>query len=243
MNRESTFAKQLEPKLKPLYQRLIEEVKELPGPKVTFAAQWGKYYPEGANEGILFVGRATNSWRTTEEDINVLFGDPKLGSTIFNCDDQMTWVYDCWNGKGYATKRSAFWRVIRSVAGYFYETDELNHVAWSNICKIQEDYGNNPRSRLFDKQINTCKEIFKTELDVLSPKIVVMFIGDYGKEEMLSYMNGGEMPQEVESVEWSTYKTKVYNIGKIIYLCSEHPMCKDETTHINCLKSLIQKYK
>lgn len=243
MNRELTLAKQLGPKLKPLYRRLIEEVKELPGPKDAFAVQWGKFYPQNANEGILFVGRATNQWHTTEEDVNVLFGDPKLGSTIFNCDDQMTWVYDCWNGKKYATRRSAFWRVIRTVANSFYGTDELNHVAWSNICKIQKDNGKNPEGRMFDNQIKTCQEIFRTELEVLSPKFVIMFIGNYGKREMLSYINGGVMPQETEIVGWSSYKAMVYKIGEILFICSEHPMRKEETAHINCIRNLIQKYK
>lgn len=244
MNRDLTFAEKLEPQLKRLYQQLIEDVKELPGPKDAFAVQWGKLYPQKANEGILFVGRATNQWHTTEENIEVLFGDPGKGDTIFNCVDQMEWVYNDWNSKkGYATSTSAFWRVIRKVANSFYESDELNHVAWSNICKIQTDKGKNPEGRMFDNQIKTCQEIFKTELEILSPQFVIMFIGNYGKREMLSYINGGVMPQEIEIAGWSSYKAIVYKIGKMIFICSEHPMCKDETEHINCLRNLIQKYK
>lgn len=243
VNEESTFAKQLEPKLKPLYSRLIEDVKDLTGPKDASAVQWGKFFPPEANEGILFVGRATNKWHTTEENIGVLFGNPTDSNTIFNCDDQMTWVYDCWNVGDYQTRRSAFWRVIRKVASHYYESDELNHVAWSNICKIQNHNGKNPEGRMFDCQIKTCQEIFKIELEVLSPHFVIMFIGNYGKREMLSYLNGGEMPQEVKTTTWSSYHAAVYKIGGIVYICTEHPMRKDEDTHVDCLRNLINKYK
>ena len=96
---------------------------------------------------------------------------------------------------------------------------------------------------MFDNQIKTCQEIFRTELEVLSPKFVIMFIGNYGKREMLSYINGGVMPQETEIVGWSSYKAMVYKIGEILFICSEHPMRKEETAHINCIRNLIQKYK
>ena len=242
MEESQHIAKELEPIIKPLYRELIGSVKHINGEKDTFAIQWGKYYPSLKNNGLLFVGRATNEWHTTEENIDVLFGDPRLGSTIFNCYDQMEWVYNDWDGEGYATKRSAFWRVIRSVSKSFYPEDELNHVAWSNVCKIQMDSGNNPSDKLFDCQIQICQKIFKAEIDVLSPKIVVMFIGGYGKREILSYMNNGSMPKIIETRNWDKYKAEVFKIDKTIYICTEHPMCKKESDHVSCLISLIRDY-
>lgn len=238
----SDFAIKLESALRPLYQELINSVNHIPGKKDTFAVQWGRYYPNINNDGLLFVGRATNEWHTTEEGIDVLFGDTRSGSTIFNCDDQMEWVYHCWNGEKYATKRSAFWRVIRSVSKSFYPEDELNHVAWSNVCKIQLDSGENPSNKMFDCQIHVCQKIFKTEIDVLSPKIVIMFIGNYGKREILSYMNNGSMPKAIETRIWNKYNAEVFIIDKTIYICTEHPMCKNECDHAKCLISLIKEY-
>lgn len=244
MNNNNSFADKLLPKLKPLYKRLISDVSQIKGPKDTFAVQWGKYFPNKSNEGILFVGRATNQWHTTEEDIDVLFGDTHLGSTIFNCDDQMIWVEHCANPQAdYNSNKSAFWRVIRAVAKHFYPEDELNHIAWSNVLKIQKDSGKNPTGRIFDSQINTCKEIFKTELDVLSPRYIIMFTGGYGESEMLSFLNCGEMPSAIESANWGKYNVDVYAIGDMYFFCTEHPQGKAEQSHIDCLIELINKYK
>jgi hypothetical protein len=245
------FAKELEKQLKPLYLNLIEDVKNIQGPKYTFAVQWGKSYPTNNNEGIIFVGRATNTWGEPEEnpDIEKIFGlDEKYA--IFNLPDQMTWVNRDWDTYSH---KSAFWRVIRRVSQYYHPVNEnnpcndLEHVAWSNICKIQKDSGKNPSGRIFDNQIVRCQEIFKVELDTLSPKFVVMFVGNFGKREILSYLNGGDMPTMIERVPWNSnnvngYNICVYKIDSTIFLCTEHPQGKDESSHVKCLISLINKY-
>ena len=244
MDNNISFAEKLLPKLKPLYKRLIADVSHINGEKHTFAVQWGKHFPINPNDGILFVGRATNHWKSTEENIDVLFGDIHMGSTIFNCDDQMIWVEHHANPQvDYNTNKSAFWRVIRAVAKHYFPEDELNYIAWSNVLKIQMESGKNPSGRIFDSQIETCKEIFKTELDVLSPRFIVMFTGGYGEREMLSFLNGGEMPTAVESVNWGNYAIDVYTIEDMFFFCTEHPQGKDEASHINCLIDLIDKYK
>ena len=241
MEKETTIASQLEPILKPLYQRLINDVKHLPYLKDAFAVQWGKNY-SSVNNKIMFVGRATNQWHTTEENVDVLFGNPTQMSTIFNCDDQMTWVYDCARGKEYSTNRSAFWRVIRAVSRNYFPDDELNHVAWSNVCKIQYDSGKNPSGELYQSQIETCQKIFKVEIDVLQPQFVIMLVGWFGKTDILSYMNGGEMPECIERKNWDSYHAEVYKIGRTTYICTEHPERKNENEHIRCIISLIDKY-
>ena len=243
MESQSIIAEKLRPLLKPLYNELFSSVKHINGEKDTFAVQWGSHYPLLNNNGIIFVGRATNQWRTVEDGIDALFGDPHDPSTFFNCHDQMTWVYDNEHGKGYSTNRSAFWRVIRAVARSFYPEDELNHVAWSNVCKIQKHSGKNPEGRIFDCQIDTCKKIFKAEMDILSPKYVTMFVGNYGKRDILSYMNGGKMPETICEKKWDRYKAEVYRINNIVYICTEHPMRKPEDEHIRCLISLINEFE
>lgn len=244
MDNNISFAEKLLPKLKPLYKRLIADVSYINGEKHTFAVQWGKHFPINPNDGILFVGRATNCWVKAEENVDVLFGEPHLDSTFFNCDDQMIWVEHCANPYGnYNSNNSSFWRVIRAVARHYYPEDELNHIAWSNLLKIQKVSGKNPSGRIFDSQIETCEEIFKTELEVLSPKLIIMLTGGYAEREMLSFLNGGEMPTAVESVNWGNYAIDVYTIEDMFFFCTEHPQGKDEASHINCLIDLIDKYK
>lgn len=242
MKEKQSIASLLEPILRPLYQRLVTDVEHLSGSKVAFAIQWGKHYQSG-NPKIVFVGRATNEWHSTKEDVDILFGDPYKKETIFNCYDQMTWVDRDAQSTMYATNHSAFWRVVRAVSRNYFPDDELNHVAWSNVCKIQYESGKNPNGRIYDYQIETCQKIFKAEMDVLQPQFVIMFIGGFGKNEILSYMNGGEMPECIEAENWNRYHAEVYKIGQIHYICTEHPMCKNESEHIECIISLIDKNK
>lgn len=247
MNNNNSFAVKLEQRLKPLYERLISDVSHLNREKYTFAVQWGKHFPHKQKDGFIFVGRATNGWGEESKDIDIdtLFGETNDSATIFNCDDQMTWVEVDKNGyqKGPASKASAFWRVIRAVACHFYPVDYINYIAWSNVCKIQYDDKKNPTGRLYDSQIDTCKEIFKTELDVLSPKFIIMFTGGYGESDMLSFLNGGEMPSAIDSANWGEYNVDVYAIGDMYFFCTEHPQGKAEQSHIDCLIELINKYK
>jgi hypothetical protein len=56
-----------------------------------FCVQWGKNFPKEERTGILFIGKAGNSWITDETDINFLFGDSEEG--IFAREDQMEWVH------------------------------------------------------------------------------------------------------------------------------------------------------
>jgi len=242
MEKEKSIASQLEPNLKPLYQDLIKNVAHLDGEKCTFAVQWGNQYSLEVPR-IVFVGRATNEWHGTEEDVNILFGDPKKKETIFNCYDQMTWVDRDAQSPVYATNGSAFWRVIRAVSRNYFPNDELNHVAWSNVCKIQYVNGKNPSGPLYNAQIETCQKIFKAEMDVLKPDFVIMFIGEFGKTDILSYMNGGQMPECVEIKKWDCYQAEVYKIGGTTYICTEHPMCKNESEHVKCIISLIENNK
>lgn len=204
--------------------------------------QWGKQYSLEVPR-IVFVGRATNEWHGTEKDVKKLFGDPENKETIFNCYDQMTWVARDAQSSVYATNSSAFWRVIRAVSRNFFPDDELNYVAWSNVCKIQYVDGKNPSGPLYDAQIETCKKIFKAEMDVLKPDFVIMFIGEFGKTDILSYMNGGKMPECIEIKKWDCYLAEVYKIGYTTYICTEHPMRKNESEHIECIISLIDKNK
>ena len=229
----------------PLYEELLEKTNVFSGIQYPFAVQWGKHYEPDSGKGILFVGRATNEWCSKSNNVDVLFGNPPSKDAIFNLKDQMTWVYDSvrqhWDN--YNTNRSAFWRIICGVASAFYpHGDELSYVAWSNVCKIQRAGGKNPTGKMFALQIKTCEKILDKELEVLRPRIVVLFIGEYGKREILTYLNGGTMPVRVEKKAWVRYFARAYSIRDVVYICTEHPQGKPEKEHIDCLVSLINQY-
>lgn len=64
----------LEQKLKPLYADLLKNIKSNQ-PLYAFCMQWGASFPEAENEGIFFVGKATNGWLKPLTHENDIFGD------------------------------------------------------------------------------------------------------------------------------------------------------------------------
>lgn len=230
--------------LKPLYQSLVKSVSSFTYDKAYFCVQWGKKFPKEKNKGLMFVGRAVNGWISKNEDVDIQFGD--TDEAIFNIEEQMIWVYEqAGEGKGYNSNRSAFWRVIQGISDSFYPSESLNYVAWSNVCKVSPWEGGNPDNPLYYAQLSSCQEIFKKEVEILSPKVVIFFTGEGWAIDFLKYLNGEQNPKSVEKVVWDKkykYQCVVYNINGTIYILSEHPQGKKEKNHIQCIKELIEKY-
>lgn len=108
--KESIIAQELRKKIVPIYEELLEN--KFDEKVCVFAAQWGENFPSNKNEGLLFVGKAVNGWKGNDSVDNLF--DEKNSEGIFDRDDQMEWVHDCWGNKeGYNTKKSPFWRVIK----------------------------------------------------------------------------------------------------------------------------------
>ncbi len=90
-------------------------------PLTIFAALRGS---EDSDE-LMVIGRAVNGWtsrwnandaRDPEERRRIL--SCAFAATKWNDERPMLWVSDHWGGaKGYNTKRSAFWRVVRGTVG------------------------------------------------------------------------------------------------------------------------------
>lgn len=236
----------LKEELKPLYHKLIDHTRDYCEGKVIipFVVQWGKYFPEQENEGILFVGKATNGWYNDDLDVENMFKE-NYKDAIFNRPDQMTWVSDN-NAERYNTNNSSFWRVIRRVAREFtFSENELEHIAWTNVCKLAPD-GGNPSNALYDKQLDDACLIFQTEVRILSPKYIIMFTGiNWGWDFLCTLNNNGDPTpsQTMPTVEWAGYKATPYIIDGRIVILTEHPQGKDEDAHVECLINLIKNIK
>lgn len=232
--------------LKPLYAQMIDDVKDYAYKGLMpFCIQWGEFYPIEKNSGIMFYGRATNGWITFESDVEKLF-DKNSKDCIFALDDQMQWVEDCAGGKEeyYNSNRSAFWRIIRSVASNFYPGgDELLNICWSNVCKIAPD-ASNPSDGLFYAQFPAARTIMQREIEIFSPKHVVLLTGVRWCRDFLYFLNGNMHTKSVASYRWGNkgeYAVKVYKIGDVFYYVSEHPQGKEEGTHIDVLIEAISQ--
>lgn len=234
------LSKKILKEILPIYEKLISKnhFKNV----CTFCVQWGENFPKKENTGILFVGKANNGWITQETDTKLLFSET-YENRIFARDDQMKWVNNQYGSKkGYNTKRSAFYRVMKRTSEQIYPQDWYSHIAWSNLFKIAPWKGGNPGIRLRDAQQEHCIEIFQKEIDVLSPKFVIMLTSGW-ERVFINSMSGNDVHEEKEVVNWSDFQTFLYEIDNVYYIVSPHPQGKDETEHVNAISGLIRKYK
>ena len=218
--------------LKPLYEELLENNNfEHVFP---FCIQWGENFPSAKNEGILFVGKAVNEWDTDETDVDILFGDSD--ERIFARDNQMKWVSTGEGCNGYNSNRSAFWRVNRKITQKFYPKDEwYSYVAWSNLYKLNQ--GGNPKASLCKEQFDSCKTILEKEIEIFSPKFVVMLTSGW-ERGFLTFLNGNHEPEIELTKNWG-HVTNLHRINGVAYVATPHPQGKKEGPHVEVITELI----
>lgn len=247
-----TIKNRLKVGLKPLYEELfqhcnpycIEWEAKFSYEKaiVPFVMQWGSDFPSNDNDGILFVGRATNDWYNPGRTVFDIFEGENI---IFCREDQMIWVSKN-SADNYNTNLSAFWRTIRKISSSCYpdEQDPLSFVAWSNLCKLAPNTGN-PNDELYDLQLEDACKILQKEIEILSPKFVILMTGICWADGFISGLNNNEWPKDkvIEELTWGEHKATVFKINGRYIILTEHPQGKDESAHINCLESIIKKYR
>jgi hypothetical protein len=222
----------------PLYKSLLEEntFKDI----CTFSFQWGKNYPFDDKAGILFVGKAVNSWVTEETDVEKIF-DINNSERIFARDDQMEWVNNLsGNIEGYNTRKSAFWRVVKRVSETFYPKNWYDNVAWTNLYKIAPFSGGNPNGKLQKAQREYCFSILKKEIEILTPQYVIMLTSGW-EWSFLRYLNDNKEVHVVETKNWGKYTTSTTQINGVNYIFSQHPQGKKEWDHRNAIVELIDE--
>lgn len=239
-----------------LYQDLIDSVKDYKNQSLRYyAAQWGECFPSGDNDGILFIGRATNDWRTDSEDVNILFGDPYTTDTIFNCYDQMIWVENCAKQESsdtYNSNRSAFWKLIRRIARFHHKIDnvdrfgDLKKIAWSNICKVAP-YSGNPNDSLYYAQLDIAEKILETEIKYLSPKYLIFLTGWSWAADTITYLtkqSKEDIENRIDWLEWghnNKYRTGRLEMDNTVFIISEHPQGKNVDAHFDTIMKLINE--
>ncbi len=204
-----------------------------------FCTQWGGNW----DGGILFVGRATNGWSHID-----------LQDLPFNQSNQMKWVHDVWNApeedSTWTGAGSPFWRVIRRITSHFYpykkECDKwYSHIAWSNIYKCSFTAGGNPTMRLMRETIKPCQRLLEVDLEMLKPKVVVMFT-----ESNLSSLDEPDRSwagpflkgfKKYKSIEGEC-PLRIYRKGFMHVIVSERPECRPEDIRVQSIVAAIEKY-
>lgn len=227
--------------LLPLYKSLLSKLnfsKEI----CSFCMQWGSKFPNEENSGILFVGKATNGWITNSREIEILFGLSE--NKIFARDDQMIWVNNLENNKkGYNTRKSAFWRLIKQISQLEYGKDEwYSKIAWSNLYKISCETGN-PTGKLMNQQLDLCIKILEEEIRILNPKYVIFLTSGWEKAFVNHLIIDLPIDKKV-NIKWgSKYDTSGYLINDKIYIITPHPQGKDEKKHLEAIKETMTSFE
>lgn len=225
--------------LMPLYAHMIQVVLDsgFGYDTAKFCMQWGKDFPQGENEGLLFYGRANNGWISSSNDVEELFAGGGE-DCIFARDNQMEWMAED-VVDDYRPSSSAFIRTIKNVASEYYD-NWTSHVAWSNLYKVVPWEGGNPSDALCYAQLEDCKKIMQKELAFTSPRAVVMLTGYYWAKDFLEYMNDGLEPDCIGYEKWGGYEAWAYRLEGRLLIVSEHPQGKPEAAHAEAIVKLIE---
>ena len=93
---------------------------------------------------------------------------------------------------------------------------------------------------MYYAQLSACQKILKSEIEILSPKFVILLTGENWAKDFLSYLNAAP----IDKVEWeNNYTIDIYLVKGVCFLRTEHPQGKPEQGHIEVIKSIIEKYK
>lgn len=223
----------LNKKVAPYYNKIKKELswlqKECPDGDLTwFVSQCGNNYPSTPNDGIVFYGRANNGW------------DPEDNHSMEEISHQ--------------THRP-FFNLMKLVSESYYPFEWYSHVAWSNVCKITPWSGKNPSNTLWYRQEQYMSAIIKEELDVLSPRVVIIITGNTAsaKWDAPFFYNTDLEKYKLCDMIWlsseENYKNHknctatLYKKDGRLYIITDRPECRPIEPHANCIIELIEKYK
>lgn len=122
---------------------------------------------------LVWYGAATNGWVASTTDFDLA----KASQETFDWISDPEVGIDRWKG------RSLFWRTFEGAALEL-GIGELTHAVstgavWNNILKIGSETSNNglPKAGLLRAQSKICSHLFKLELELFRPRVVVLHTG------------------------------------------------------------------
>ena len=136
----------------------------------------------------MVVGRAVNggdiSFKIADltPEVEATLVDQLWAEAIPSGLDPLGWVGGAWGSKkDYNTRRSQFWRVIRSVSRSIIPeaqpTDWYSHIIWTNLYKVSPHKTGNPSGHLLRNQFATCVDLLSTEIKLWNPRRILFLTG------------------------------------------------------------------
>ena len=207
-----------------IYRRLEKELPQMEQSYekdnlTTFRAQCGKCFPQENNSGFVFYGRSNNGWNP-------------------NCPLTMDGVVD--------HMHRPFFNLMSRVSEHFYPENWNNYVTWSNICKVVPVSKGNPSDNLWYMQYDYMVEILQKELEILSPKAVILVTGNTAGARWDAPLFEGNnlIDYKMDECEWiEGCNATLYKKDNTIFIITDRPERRAIEPHTNCIINLIEKYK
>lgn len=186
---------------------------------------------------LMVVGRAGNGWKDVGWAPKEASEPEDLERIACKLSEiSMSWVTDRWRSPppDYNTRRSAFWRVIRSVSLKLVEgaceDDWPTRLVWSNLYKVAPWAGGNPSAALQRVQRAGCKELLNLEISAFRPKRVLFLTGWNWAEKLLDASPGMRRPPGAQLVEKVWDRPLASEPGSPVsrFVVAAHPQGKSE---------------
>ena len=209
----------LEKGVKELYNKMESDPKVQKFDSIgltSFIAQCGRDYPLEENTGIVFYGRFNNGW------------DPQNPLTM---DDVPSETF------------RPFFNLMQNVSEHFYPERWNTHVIWSNMCKVGPEKEKNPPKALWNAQYFHMVDILNKEMEILSPKVVVLVTGNLSEQWDAPLFEGNDLRNHmVEEKMWAANgKASLYKKDGRLYIVTDRPEYKAIMPHVDCIIGMIER--
>jgi hypothetical protein len=198
---------------------------------------------ESCRGKLMVVGRAVNGWGElpfrAEECLDIkrraeIFRDA-IANVARDSARPLSWVMDKWSSiepKSYATGRSAFWRVTRSLCSALIPCEKPDEwpssVAWSNLYKIAPSERGNPSNSLCRVQEAQCISLLRQEINHWQPRYVVFLTGKNWAEPFVGALRPVDLHRSNGPVQSSGRIPMSANGGFASFAVGPHPQGKPE---------------
>ena len=181
---------------------------------------------------ILLIGRALNGTEETNAKFIPESHNSKNVLEYNNKTQSTDWLKDY--------NKSSFFRICKKYLlkkGYS-ELDWFDNIIWSNLMKISPAKKGNPTDKEWEIQKEGCIELFKQEIILYSPKLILM-LTDY--EWAYDFIESlGINPEKTAITSRYKYIKGKYHYNNSTILIYERPERKNENNFVN---SILKMYK
>lgn len=213
----------------------------------------------------MIVGRAVNGWGNIKATSAESFSENAIKRFEYDhfdwiaCENGVLRNNELEDGKYYWLNDSPFWRANRKIwmgiTGNldFVDSEQdrwVDYIAWTNLYKIAPKLTGNPTTAMKKKQLEACKKILKSEIEILKPTHILFVTGYYWWFEdfkdfydiEFSDIKQNEYRSDKKNENFAETSATTKDGIKVVVAC--RPEFRDETLYVeDVIKSLKPENK